>query len=236
MLHAHNEEALLLFELVTRVAAHVKHYETFAFDNKWADYVQLQETVIDLCYSLLKVQISIVCPRDSDKYGILSRQSTRGFLDALDEYAIIKQLDEVCNDQVTHIQGLALAAAVERVKRMEAEMEDKVRAEVTRQFQKATPYLVQSLWRSFNEALMQQDANSTPPSQQNIPDGEGSHDDAGSRNPQQRDDGAEGHTDDRAEGHSDDRAEGHNELVFTSRDLQPETHKDSPTSQVLGVS
>lgn len=215
MLHAHNEEALLLFELVNRIAAHVKHYETIAFDHKLAEYVQLQETVIDLCYSLLMVQISIVCPKDSDRYGILSRQSTRGFLDALNEYAIIKQLDEVCNDQVAYVQGVNLAAALERIKRMEAEMEGKVRAEVARQFQKATPHLVHSMWRSFNEAIMQQNANRKPPPPQNKADGEGSRDDAESRNPQQR----------------DDEAVGHREHASTSRDPQPESHKDSPTSQ-----
>lgn len=215
MLHAHDEEALILFDLVTRIAQRVKHYETVAFALNKAEYVQLQGTVVDLCYSLLMVQISIVCPKDSNKYGILSRQSTKGFLDALDEYAIIKQLDEDCNDQVAYIQGVNLAAALERIKRMEAEMEDKVKAEVTRQFEKATPYLVHSLWRSFNEAIMKQNANRKPPAPQNTTDGEGSRDDAGSRNPQQRDDGAEGHS----------------EQVSASRDSQPESHKDSPTSQ-----
>ena len=215
MLHAHDEEALLLFELVTRIAARVKHYETVAFGGKEAEYVQLQETVIDLCYSLLMVQISIVCPKDSDKYGILSRQSTRGFLDALDEYAIIKQLDEDCNDQVAYVQGVNLTVALERIKRMEAEMENKVRAEVTRQFEKATPYLVQNLWRSLNEAILRQNAIRKPPPPQNIADGEGSHDNAESRNPQQR----------------DDQAEGRNEDKSTSRDSQPESHKYSSTSQ-----
>ena len=215
MLHAHNEEALLLFELVIRIAAHVKHYETVAFDNKLLEYVQLQETVVDLCYSLLMVQISIVCPKDSDKYGILSRQSTRGFLDALDEYAIIEQLDEACNDQVTYIQNVSLAVALERIKRTEAEMEEKIKTEVAKQIEKAGPYLAQTMWRLFNEALMQRNANKGPPPPQNIADGEGSHDDAESRNPQQR----------------DDQAEGHNEDTSTSRDSQPESHKASSTSQ-----
>ena len=215
MLHAHNEEALLLFELVIRIAAHVKHYETVAFDNKLLEYVQLQETVVDLCYSLLMVQISIVCPKDSDKYGILSRQSTRGFLDALDEYAIIKQLDEACNDQVTYIQNVSLAVALERIKRTEAEMEEKIKTEVAKQIEKAGPFLAQSMWRLFNEALMQRNANKGPPPPQNIPDGEGSHDGAESRNPQQR----------------DDHAEGHNEDISTSRESQRESHKDSSTSQ-----
>ena len=70
MLHAHNEEALLLFELVTRIAGRVKHYEAVAFFDKEAEYVQLQETVMLLCHNLLMVQIRIVCPKDSDKYGI----------------------------------------------------------------------------------------------------------------------------------------------------------------------
>ena len=215
MLHTHDEEALFLFELVARIAARVKHYEAVAFAHKEAEYVQLQETVIDLCYTLLKVQISIVCPKDSDKYGILSRQSTRGSLIALDEYAIIKQFDEDCNDQVAYLQGVKLAAALERIKRIEAEMEDKVRAEVTRQFEKATPYLVHSLWRSFNEAIMQQNANRKQPPPRNIVDREGSHDDAESGNPKQR----------------DDQAEGHNEDKSTSTQSQPESHKDSSTGQ-----
>ena len=218
MLHAHNEEALLLFELVTRIAGRVKHYEDVAFVYKEAEYVQLQETVITLCYSLLMVQIRIVCPKDSDKYGILSRQSTRGFLDALDEYAMIKQLDEICNDLVAYVQGVNLAAALEQIQRMEAEMEEKVRAEVARQFEKAAPALAQNMWRLFHDALTQQNANRRPPPPQNIADGEDSHDDAGSRNPQQR----------------DDQAEGHNDDASTSRDSQPESHKDSPTSQQTG--
>ena len=215
MLHAHDEEALILFDLVVRIAQRVKHYETVAFALNKAEYVQLQETVVDLCYSLLLMQISIICPKDSDKYGILSRQCTKGILDALDEYAIIKQLDEDCNEQVAYVQGVNLAAALERIKRMEAEMEDKIKAEVTKQFEKATPYLVQSLWRSISQAIMQQNANRKQPPPQNTTDGEGSRDDAGSRNPQQRDEGAEDHS----------------EHVSASRDSQPESHKDNPTSQ-----
>ena len=215
MLHAHNEEALLLFELVTRIAGRVKHYEAVAFFDKEAEYLQLQETVITLCYSLLMVQVRIVCPKDSDKYGILSRQSTRGFLDALDEYAIIKQLDEICSDLVAYVQGVNLGAALEQIKRMEAEMEEKVRAEVARQFEKAAPALAQNMWRLFHDALVQQNANRRPPPPQNIADGEDSHDDARSRNTQQR----------------NDQAEGHNDDASTSRDSQPESHKDSPTSQ-----
>ena len=196
MLHAHNEEALLLFEMVIRIAAHVKHYETIAFENKLLEYVQLQETVVDLCYSLLMVQINIVCPKDSDKYGILSRQSTRGFLDALDEYAIIKQLDEACNDQVTYIQNVSLAVALERIKRTEAAMEERIKTEVAKQIEKAGPMLAQNMWRLFNEALMQRNANKEPPPPQNIADGEASGEDVGSRNLQQRDDQAEGHKED----------------------------------------
>ena len=112
MLRARNEESLLIFELVTRIAGRVKHYEAVAFVYKEAECVQLQETAVTLCYNLLMVQIRIVCPNDSDKYGILSRQSTRGFLDALDEYAIIKQLDEICSDLVAYVQGVNFAAAL----------------------------------------------------------------------------------------------------------------------------
>ena len=214
MLHSHNEEALLLFESLIRIAAHVKHYETVAFDNKLLEYVQLQETVVDLCYSLFMVQISIVCPKDSDKYGILTRQSTRGCFDALDEHVIIKQLDEACNDQVTYIQNVSLAVALQRIKRTEAEMEEKIKTEVAKQIEKAGPLLAQNMWRLFNEALMQRNANKGPPQPRNIAGGEASREDVGHRNLQQR----------------DDQAEGHNEDTYLSRDSQPESHEDSSTS------
>ena len=94
-------------------------------------------------------------------------------------------------------------------------MEEKVKAEVARQFEKAAPLLAHNMWRLFHDTLMQQNANRRPPPPQNKADGEGSHDDAGSRNPQQR----------------DDQAEGHNDDASTSKDSQPESHKDSPTSQ-----
>ena len=198
MLQAHDEEAILLFESAIRVAARVKQYETAAFEKEGGEHAQLQETVVDLCYSLLKAQINVVCPRDSNKYGILSKQSTRGLVDDINEYAIIKQLDGVCKDQVAYVQSLNLAAAQERITRMEAEMDERVRAEVARQFEQLAPYIVQSLMGSVIEAIRR-----------------GSHDDARSRTPSQ----------------PSDQAKGHSEHASTSRDSQPKSPEDSPTSQ-----
>ena len=215
MLRAHDEEALLLFEMVIRVAARVKQYETAAFEKEGGEHGQLQETVVDLCYSLLKVQINILCPRDSNKHGILSNQSTWGLGNDLDEYAVIKQLNDSCKDQVPYVQSLNLAAAQERITRMEAEMDQRVRAEVARQFEQLAPYIVQDITRSFTEAIRNQNANRRPPPPQNIADGQGSHDDVGSRTPHQLSDQAKGHS-----GHAS-----------TSRDSQPKSHEDNPTSQ-----
>ena len=193
----------------------MKQYETAAFEKEGGEHAQLQETVVDLCYSLLKAQINVVCPRDSNKYGILSKQSTRGLVDDINEYAIIRQLDGLCKDQVAYVQSLNLAAAQERITRMEPEMDEKVRAEVARQFEQLAPYIVQSLMGSVTEAIRHQNANRRPPPSPNIADGQGSHDGARSRTPPQ----------------SSDQAKGHSEHASTSRDSQPKSPEDSPTSQ-----
>ncbi len=183
MLQAHNEEALLLFELAIRAAARVKLYETAAFDQEGGEASQLQDTAIDLCYSLLKVQINIVCPRDTNNYGILSKQSTKGLVNDLDEYAIIKQLDGLCKDQFAYMQSVKLAAAQAQIIRMAHEMDQRVRAEVARQFEQLAPHIVQDIMRSLNEAIRNQNANRRPPPPQNTADEQGSHDDARSRTP-----------------------------------------------------
>ena len=193
----------------------MKLYETAAFDGEGEGPWQLQATLIDLCYSLLKVQINIVCPRDSNNYGILSKQSTRGLVNDLSEYAVIKQLDDLCKDQFAYMQNLRLATCLKHVQSMEAEMDKRVRAEVARQFDQLAPYIMQELVRSLNEALRHQDANRRPPPPPNIADGQGSNDDGRSRTPEQ----------------PNDQAQGHNEHASTSRDSQPKSHKDNPTSQ-----
>ena len=216
MLQAEDEEALLLFELAIRVAARVKQYETVAFEKEGEDHTQLlQEAVIHLCFSLLKVQINIVCPRDSNKYGTLSRQSTKGLVYDLDEYEIIKQLNDICKDQVAYIQSLNLAAAQERITRMEAEMDKRIRAEVARHFQQVAPYMMQNIMRALLESLRHQNANSRPPPPQDIVDGVVSQDDVGSRTPHQ----------------PSEQAEGHSEHTSTGKNSQQKSQEDSPTSQ-----
>ena len=215
MLRTHNDEALLLFEFAIRVAARVKQYEAAAFEKEGGEHAQLQETVVDLCYSLLRVQIDILCPKDSNNYGILSKQSTRALVIDFDEYTNIKQLDDSCKDHITYVQSLNLAAAQERITRMEAEMDKRVRAEVARQFEQLAPYIVQDIFRSINAALRDQNANRRTPPPQNIADGQGSHDDVGSETRHQ----------------PSDQAKGSSEHASTSRDSQPESHEDSPTGQ-----
>ena len=193
----------------------MKQYEAAAFEKEGGEHAQLQETVVDLCYSLLRVQIDMLCPKDSNNYGILSKQSTRVLVIDFDEYANIKQLDDICKDHIAYVQNSNLAAAQERITRMEAEMDKRVRAEVARQLEQFAPHVVQYVMRSVNEAIMHQNANRSPPPPQNIADEQGSHDDARSRTPHQ----------------PSDRAEGHSEHASTSRDSQPESREDSPTSQ-----
>ena len=215
MLQAEDEEALLLFELAIRVAARVKQYETVAFEKEGGDHTQLQEAVIYLCYSLLKVQINILCPRDSNKYGILSNQPTRGLVYDLDEYEMIKQLNDICKDQVAYIQSLNLAAAQERITRLEAEMDKKIRAEVARQFEQVAPYMMQNIMRALYESLRHQNANSRMPPQPDIADGGATQDDVVSRTPHQ----------------PSAQAKGHSEHTSTGRDSQQKSQEDIPTSQ-----
>ena len=215
MLRTLDEEALLLFEFAIRVAARVKQYEAAAFEKEGGEHAQLQETVVDLCYSLLKVQINILCPKDSNNYSILSKQSTRVLVINSDEYDNIQQLDDICKDHVTYVQSLNFAAAQERITRMEAEMDERVRAEVARQFEQLAPYMMRSLMLSVNEAIRRQNANNRPPPPQHMADGEGSQDDGRSKTPPQ----------------PSDRAKGHSEHASTSRDPHPKSHESSPTSQ-----
>ena len=215
MLRTLDKEALLLFAVAIRVAARVKQYEAAAFEKEGGEHAQLQANVVDLCYSLLKVQINILCPKDSNNYSILSKQSTNVLVINLEEYDNIQQLDDVCKDNFTYIQSLNFAAAQERITRMEAEMDERVRAEVARQFEQLAPYMMQSLMRSITEAIRHQNANNRPPPPQNMADGEGSQDDGRSKTPPQ----------------PSDRAKGHSEHASTSRDSQPKSHENSPTSQ-----
>ena len=215
MLRTLDEEALLLFEFAIRVAARVKHYEIAAFEKEGGEHAQLQETVVDLCYSLLKVQINILCPKDSNNYSILSKQSTSVLAINFDEYDNIQQLDDICKDHVTYVQSLNFTAAQERITRMEAEMDKRVRAEVARQFEQLAPYMMQSLMRSITEEIRHQSANIRRPPPQNMAFGEGRQDDVRSRTPPQ----------------PDDQAEGQSEHASASRDSQPKSHEDSPLSQ-----
>ena len=197
------------------MAARVKQYETVAFEKDGGDYTQLQEAVIYLCYSLLKVQINIVCPRDSNIYGILSKQSTKGLVYDVDEYRIIKQLNDICKDQVAYIQSLNLAAAQERITRMEAEMDKRIGAEVARQFEQLVPYMMQNIMRALLESVRRQNANSRPPTPQNIADGGASLDGVSSKTPHQ----------------PGEQAEGHSEHTSTGRDSQQKSQEVIPTSQ-----
>ena len=206
---------MLLFELAIGVAARVKQYETVAFEEEGGDHTQLQEAVIYLCYSLLKVQINIVCPGDSNIYGILSRQSTKGLVYDFDEYEIIKQLNDICKDQVAYIQSLNLAAAQERIARMEAEMDKRISAEVARQFQQVAPYMMQNIMRALLESLRHRNANSRPSPPQDIVDGVVSQDDVGSRTPHQ----------------PSEQAEGHGEYTSTGKDSQQKSQENIPISQ-----
>ena len=193
----------------------MKHYEAAAFEKEGGEHAQLQETVVDLCYSLLRVQIDILCPRNSNNYGILSKQSTGVLVIDFDEYANIKQLAGICKEHVAYVQSLNLAATQERITRMEAEMDKRVRAEVARQLEQLAPHIVQYVLRSINEAVVHQNANRSPAPPQNIAVGQGSHDDVRSRTPHQ----------------PSDEARGHSEHASTSRGSQPKSCEDSPTSQ-----
>ena len=155
-------------------------YETIAFEHNHGEHLQLRETVVDLCYSLLKVQVCIICQQNPvpepfidlreamiNITGKISSERSDLNLDgaSIHDYVRIKNLDDVCKDLVASIQTFKLVAAQERITRMEAEMEGRIRTEVAKQFLSLRPYMLQDVMHCLAEALGPQSTNRRPASE-----------------------------------------------------------------------